>query len=210
MKNKPVIGIDFDNVLADISHQFERLMKEMHNIEVKKSQVTVYEPDRSAHLVFNDKVSENDLLEIFSRIWLEPEKVPLVSESIPEITKELSKLYEVKITTATHAKREVLEKWLSDHNVFYSGIIYVGVGAHENKVADSVDIFIDDYTLVAKFALEKGKVAILLTEPWNTDAETVLGSEKFNGRFIRCENWEEIRRALIGDRKRLLSLLGKN
>jgi uncharacterized HAD superfamily protein len=182
-----IVGIDFDDTIADTANAFLNVLRDKYNFSMDRNDWHNY------HFSRNPGVIKVDVLEVFKEAWRSPESIKLLDPEIPEIIKEIHKKFKVYIVTATLAERSTVKVWLKEHDIDFDEIVYVEHARDKGSI-NGISIYIDDYYEAAVNIAEKGKDVIVLKQPWNSRFS--FSGNKFEGKIIFAENWEEIRKIL--------------
>lgn len=172
-----VIGIDLDGTLSDSienilpASQLERFRKLYNKFRVKEPQSIQGRTMRFA------------MREFFDYKWRHWERVKLLSDDIPEITEDLSKVARISIITSTFGKKEYIENWLNGNGIIYDNIVF----ASPNEKWKYCDILIDDRLDVILEAVKNGAIGILLSEKEKA---------KHNSNLIVAHSWEDVVKAI--------------
>lgn len=174
---KPRIAIDMDEVIADVAPKFLDLYEQDFGVRLRKEE---YWGKKIYQINGADKIRQYLHEKGFFA------DLPVMPGS-REVIRELMEDYEIFITTAAMEFRASFEDkydWLRRHFPFihWQNIVFCG-----DKSVIRADYMIDDHV----FNLERfSGTGLLYTASHNIDEE----------RFIRVNNWEEIR-AFFADRK---------
>jgi 5'' nucleotidase, deoxy (Pyrimidine), cytosolic type C protein (NT5C). len=167
---KPKLGLDLDDTLADTNAALKELLRERYN----KSEIT--ECDVRA-------LSKGEIIELAAECWKTPEKIFPVDKNFKYTFSSLHEIYEIHIVTLNRrTPREVIEYWLKKNNVPYDRL-------HITKDCEEktryVDVLVDDSLKCVEAQANAGKQAILIARPNN---ENFIATE----RIVRLKTWREI------------------
>lgn len=196
------IGVDFDGVLTNISHFFDRegeIYAEQNNIAIKKNG-----SGHSTLEIFG--WSKEDDYKYWDSNFLRYTKFVEPKENVAEVLSVLRKLgHKVIIITARDGcdrndsigreRREISENWLKENKIEYDEIIYTGHGNSKvSTILDKqIDVFIDDsiHNLdeIAKYI------------------PVICYDEKYNRRYNnenmkRCKSWNDILKYITNSSKK--------
>lgn len=166
------IGIDLDGTLSE---SIENILtpSQLEKFRTIYNKFRAKEPNK-----LQGKVMLFTISKIFNYKWKHWKNVNLLSDDIPEIVSELSKMAKILIITSTFGKKEYIESWLKNNGVVYDDVIF----SPPSEKWKYCDIIIDDRIVVVKEAVKHGKIGILLYG----------GKNKDNENMIVAKNWKEI------------------
>ena len=185
LKNRPAIGIDLDDTIANGLAFIIRYLKENYDIDL-----THKHGNGPAQADFFGITNEQNN-EMFREMWDHPDEIKLMDKNIPRIIQFLSKDYELYLVTATVAPKESYTKWLLEHDIKFDNVVHVN---RSNKkiiygIKLGIGYYIDDFSEVAKSVADAGKQALLFKRPWNID----FADHNENPLIKPVDNWSDIK-----------------
>jgi len=172
---KPKLGIDLDNTLANSDAVFRELLKEHYGINLSREDETGRKEEVTG-------LSSEKIVQLLREGWATPDRIFPLDKNLTYFLSLLHEIYEIYIVTSNHqAPLEVIEGWLRRNNVQYDQLI---ITERDEDKTNYVDVLVDDSLECAEPHAKAGKQAVLLAWPYN---------KNFNKRRIaRFETWEEI------------------
>ena len=187
-KDKPIMGIDLDNTLADTTGAVRLLLKERHGIDIVKEQWTSY------HIwECMPQITKDIVLPLFKEAWEVPAKIQLLHQEVPAIIEKLKDRFSVYIVTSTFASDESILHWLDDNGLMFNAVIHA---INDKEKISMVQHGRIKYLLDDNFELLRnlgnGTVPILLRQPWN-ERYIASGSAYCDGMTV-VDGWHELLR----------------
>jgi len=179
---RPVLAIDLEGTLADIEPRVREVLKNTFNINAESVSGFGFDYD-----VISTILSSNEEAALFKKIWELPNKINLMDRNIPVVLNNLSKLYILRIRTATMGDHSVIIAWLKENRVKYDEIEFVN--GHTDKVRDGIDVYVDDHPELVKRIAQSGKKVVLIKHSYNTYIEKEL--PKYDGHIFIASDWNE-------------------
>jgi len=175
------IAVDVDGVLADQVPQLSRWVTRKYGISIKKSDVKLW----------HQPIGDTDFLQEIEQALLDANFVltmPLVRGARQALEKMASLHCVVVATSRPIEANESTMEWLKRNGLRFHEFLNT---RKEGKSSLYADVLIDDHLeSVRDFALTKG-IAILLSQPWNSDHSSI--EELVTSGVIVCaKNWQEI------------------
>ncbi len=193
-KDKKLIFIDIDDVIAKTSASVLDLAKELFNKSLKHEDLTSFDLEKTLNLsssemdMFFKELHNEDLLintPLISDAKISLEKIKEMGYIIYLITGRLPSTY------------DVTKKWLKKNEIYYDFLYFADKYSRYpekkneshilsmDKLSDiSFTLAVEDSLIMARwFSKRKTKVA-LLDNPWNR--------EKTGESIKRCHNWNEV------------------
>jgi len=162
---KPKLGLDLDDTLADTNTLLMELLRERYN----KSEIT--------------GLSKDEIIELAADCWKTPEKIFQVDKNFKYIFSSLHEVYEIHIVTLNRrTPKEVIGGWLKKNNVPYDKL-HVTKDCEEKT--QYVDVLVDDSLKCVEAQASAGKQAILIARPYNENFTTTE-------RIVRLKSWREL------------------
>jgi len=175
------VGLDVDGVIGDqVPHLLKRV-RHKYGIKKKKSDIKLWDQPMG-HTNF---VKEMDEAILDTDFVLTMPLIPGAREGISQLASRNSIII---VTSRPIEIEHITAKWLRSKSLYFDELINT---RDVNKGNAPIDILIDDrLENVRDFAL-RGKLAILLSQPWNKDDLQIAELLK-KGAVIRAANWKEI------------------
>jgi len=158
------LGVDLDDTLAHIKELARRRVNAEFGTNLSFRDIKDPLLERNLDGVV---VTEADMKRIFREIWSDLDKIFLLDPKIPEIMTRLhgSGIFQLTISTATDASDSTIVGFLRKHGIPFDDIVHVR--SSRQKLDAEIDVYVDDYHVIAEGAVQRGRMAILVKQPWN-------------------------------------------
>ena len=176
VKEKPILGVDIDNVLAQSDACLREAIRLRFLIGLEEEDITEY--DYSAYGVTQAQLTE--VFEIFNRDLCRTLKV------IPGAKAALTSLAQ-RFNIALVTSRNPMSKAGTEHWLRRKGIPYNQLHFNDEKHALGIpyQAFVEDRHEHAHRIAETGAQVFLMTRPWNSQPLT-------HPNVMRVQTWKEI------------------
>lgn len=189
------LGFDLDEVVVDLTAEFEKYLESTYGIEWPMNCFVHYDFVKcvfDSDEEFNARITE-DMLKVANDIDFQFQAKPMEGavEVLHKLRRAGHKLY--FITSRPKRNQPMTYKWLRQNDVPFDGLAVVG---HDNPkgiygAKYRLDMYVDDLHkhLESMWLYKKRwrKGLLLLDKPWN---ESYIDGS----RFSRIKNWQEILR----------------
>ncbi|MCR4647909.1 MAG: 2-dehydropantoate 2-reductase [Lachnospiraceae bacterium] len=192
------IYVDFDDCICETARNFSDLAVEMFDIHVPYENIRFFDLDKAFNLTeeqydrFLQRGHEPEVL-------LSYDETPGASEVINEW---ISSGYDVSIITGRpFSSYEPSRRWLDVHGLENVRLYCLNKYGRDNKIYSDYSLELEDYyRMKFDFAIEDSPKAfkffdhlpdlkvLVYDRPWNRDTEFA------NENYIRCIDWESIRK----------------
>ncbi len=178
---RPIFGVDLDNVLALTDPLIRRLIKEMFGVRLEQRDLVHFDYWRCG-------ITKKQEQLVFARFYkTECAIVSSVNEAVDAL-QYLHNRFEIHIITGRPPKTKRLTmSWLKKYNIPYDELDFL---QHKNESRVSFKAFVDDHRETAYDMAGRGVHSFLLDYPWN-QPESVDPPN-----LIRVKSWKAIRRYL--------------
>jgi 5'(3')-deoxyribonucleotidase len=182
-----VVGVDVDGVLGEqVPPVLERL-KRKKNLNFTKEEITEWDL----------QVNGTNISKEIEEALLDPnfvKEMPLV-QGATDALKQVYKKYHVVIVTSRPLETEKETKdWLKMHFKYHEFINTREMG----KNITGINVLIDDNLQNIEAFASSGGFGLLFSQPWNQKIESnTLKDFIQTGKVIRCENWNDVLKALL-------------
>ena len=173
--------------MADIDLRVREVLRDAFNIDVESVGEFGLNYEATSTVLNKDEEAV-----LFKKVWDAPNKINLMSQDIPKILDDLSKLYILYIKTATMGDHSTIIAWLKEKKVKYDEIEFVS--GQMGKVRDDIHVYVDDHPELVKRIAQSGKRAVLIRHPYNTYIEKEL--PKYDGHIFIASDWNDAYRIL--------------
>lgn len=183
MNKKPTLGIDLDSTLNTLDIEWIEAYNKDYNDNLTREDMIRWEVDTYVKPECGKKFYNYLLLpNFFKNLGIQP--------YAQEVTKELSKYFDIYIVTAYHPATCVDKcEWVKTHlpHIPIENVIFCN-----NKGLIHTDILIDDggHNLLAFYENNRSGLPIVYDAPWNRYLEN---------QFLRFDDWRNIRDYLINE-----------
>jgi len=182
-----VVGVDVDGVLAEqVPPALERIKTKGKGKDLSKSNITDW----------SFQIEDTNISKEIEEFLLDPNfiiEMPVIPGST-SVMKQLHRTYHIVIVTnrPLETQRTTID-WLKKHFKFHEFVDTREVG--KNKLG--IDVLIDDNLDNVKMFASSGGDALLFSQPWNQKVQDKESEEMVRTKkIIRCENWEDVLKAL--------------
>lgn len=188
------IGIDIDEVVADLTSVFIDFLWEKYGIETSMNKVIEY--DLNAYKYSNDEDEQNErykeVKHVVNTSGFQSKAKPIegAPAAITQLKRQGHEIYFV--TKRPKENRDATAIWLKKNGIPFTSIITVGGDGEKGLVGRrlNLDVFIDDLesNLESMYKYKKNwrKGLLLLDKPWNKEYD--------GSKFTKVNNWAEILR----------------
>lgn len=175
------IAVDVDGVLADQVPHLSQWVKGKYGISIKKSDVKLWD----------QPIGDTDFLQEIEEALLDANFVlsmPVV-RGARQALEEMGSLHCVIVATSRPIEaNEATVEWLKRKALRFHKFVNT---RREGKSTLAADVLIDDHLENVKdFALTK-RVAILLSQPWNSNHDSIQGLVR-RGAIVCARNWNKV------------------
>ena len=178
---RPVLGVDLDNVIALTDPLIRNLIREMFGVRLEQQDIVHFDYWRCGITRQQDK-------KVFTRFHKSDCRNILVISEAVNILRYLRQLFEIHVVTARPLDAERLTvDWLEEHQIPLDRLWFCKDKA---KIQVTFAAFIDDHRETAYEMANLGIYSLLLDYPWNQP----ITSDPPN--IVRVEGWEHIKRCL--------------
>ncbi len=187
--NKPWIGIDLDDTLADSMETQLRVLRRVENRDIKKSDIVSIDiPSEFERLQLNLDVAK----EVYKSIWERNTTIRPLDAYTVETMGMISSEFSIIILTSSIASEEQIKEWCQRNKIFYDHIVKLLSNeklefAKESKICT----FVDDHPKF-KVVSNMGKNLILIRQPWNRD----IKDDPENVHLRVADSWQGVRKLL--------------
>jgi len=177
--NRPILGVDLDNVLALTDPLIRRLINEMFRVQLEQRDIVYFEYSRCG-------ITQEQEERLFQRFHdKECENVQPIQEALDTLVYFASR-FEIHVITGRPPETKTLtQNWLSRYEVPCDNLDFL---KSKNGSAVSFALFIDDNRQTAYAMAHKGVHAILLNYPWNQPDHLDPPN------LFRAQCWSDIKR----------------
>ena len=173
--------IDVDGVLADQVTPVLKKINSRYGLNLTKEDIRRWD----------QAIGPTDIKTEIEASQLDPEfvlKMEPIEGALIAVA-ELSRGHTITIATnrAVEAS-EPTKQWLALHSIPYDDFLNTGIAG---KGAQAGDVLIDDYPVSVLDFSSEGKFAIVFTQPWNLDDET-LAEAMSRGTVARAKDWSQV------------------
>jgi uncharacterized HAD superfamily protein len=183
-EQKPIFGVDLDNVITDTDGMFRRIVEKTYGISIRRDDVLEF------YYHLGGKITKEQESEAF-RIFHDVESLNVeLLEGATDALSELRRRYQVYIVTSRpESARQVTEDFLRNHEVPYDRLVF------ERRKAELVKgwtAFVEDHRETAYEIAEEGVLTFVFDYPWN---------RPLNGDpegIVRVKSWRDVMRHLRG------------
>ncbi|MCF7871860.1 hypothetical protein K9L97_02395 [Candidatus Woesearchaeota archaeon] len=187
------IGIDIDEVLADLIPQVLIYFNKKENTNHEKENIKKFD---LSHLW---KTTKNDTIQKIYEFYQskEFEQTKPVKDS-QKIIKKLTKKHELyAITARPELTKEKTVNWIKKHHpnmfkeIHFSNDLVQTTKKNKTQICKSlkIQVMIEDNLNYAKKIAKTGTKILLLNQPWNQ-------TKKLPENIVRVKNWKEIEQKL--------------
>ncbi len=182
VKSAPLIVVDVDGVLADqVTPILESINKKFGSKYIKSD---IRSWDQPLPL------AKTDIKIAIESSHVDPSYIASMKpiQDAQKVISELSRYFEITIATnRTPVADKPSKQWLRKNNIPYDHYIntsVMGKGAAKGK------LLIDDYpnNIVDFLSAEEGRIALLFSQPWNEDDQSLIGKDN----VYRVHGWKEV------------------
>jgi len=157
-RERPILGVDIDNVLAQSDARLRAMIREMFGIRLEEHQMTRYE-----YMTYG--VTEEQLIQVFRIFNVEACRTLRVVPGAKAALVRLARRFEIALVTSRNPESKAgTEYWLRA-----KGLPYDQLHFNDDKHALGIPYhaFIEDRHEHAHRLAETGTTVYLLTRPWN-------------------------------------------
>lgn len=179
------IGVDVDGIIGDQVPHLLRRVRHKYGIRMRKSDIELWDQPMGR----TSFVREMDEAVLDREFLLTMPLIPGAREGLSQLA---SRNFIMIVTSRPPSTDHMTAEWLRRKGLHFDELISTSKEPKENA---PIDILIDDrLENVRNFALT-GRLAIMLSQPWNTDDQIVAELLKQRA-VIRAAKWKEIVRAV--------------
>ncbi len=194
------IYVDFDDCICETARNFSELAVEMFDIHVPYEEIKYFELDKSFNLS-GDQFDQFMIRGHEPEVLLSYDETPGASDVIKEW---ISCGYDVSIITGRpFSSYEPSRQWLDNHGLKNVRLYCLNKYGRDSFIYSDYSLSLEDYyKMEFDFAVEDSPRAfkffdhlpelkvLVYDRPWNRDIEFA------NDNYIRCLNWEYIRKCV--------------
>lgn len=121
-------------------------------------------------------------------MWADWETMPLMEEDTLESVRQLRELGQVFIVTVRQGISDTLRviSWLNKQQIGMDGFLFSTFASGWDKARFSFfDVIIDDAPAAIIGAIERGKIGVVYTHPWNLDLPPEINSKAIRVSSLR-------------------------
>ncbi len=190
MKQKKILGTDFDGIITDTDPVFREYIKRVTGKQFYREQIIKYFYEECLPITKDDVDKAYELM-LKENVW---SRMELVDGSRDTLV-ELAKKFDIVIITARPADaRGQSEEFLKRKGIPFKDIYFIREGENKidliNKFPFKLEAFIEDRLDFARGIALSGIKTYMLDYPWNRCA-----GETEN--LYRVNSWGEIRESLF-------------
>jgi uncharacterized HAD superfamily protein len=175
-RNKPILGVDIDNVLAQSDACLRALIREKFSLNLREEDITRY--DYSAY-----GLTEAQLAEVFHLFNTDVcRNLKLIAGAKSALLRLASRYEIVLVTSRNPISKEGTECWLRRKGLPYDQLHF---NDEKHALGIPYHAFVEDRHEHAHRIAETGAIVFLMTRPWNTQPLT-------HANIRRVETWREI------------------
>jgi len=155
------IALDVDGVLADTIRSWLRLCNKRFGMNLTYDQIDHWNFWKDVG------INQEDFEGLFNEAWYNWRVLPPTEDKLAAKVELLKNIGKVDIVTGrTLDTMRYVEKWLAMQSINCNKIVVVEPDKTKGHL--DYDIFIDDSPLNAIDAAERGKMALVYDQPWNS------------------------------------------
>ena len=175
------IGVDVDGIIGDQVPHLLRRVRDKYGIKMKKRDIKLWDQPMGR----TSFVKEMDEAVLDHEFLLTMPLIPGAREGLSQLA---SRNFIMIVTSRPPSTDHMTAEWLRRKGLHFDKIMSTSKEPKENA---PVDILIDDrLENVRDFALT-GRLAIMLSQPWNRDDQILVELLKQRA-VIRAASWKEI------------------